>query len=333
MALPIFGIVGAAGVVGKQIVAACQSRGLEPEQLRLFGSERNAGEEVDYDSDVLPIEPVGPDSFRGLSAAIVATPLEVAKGLALQLQKQGAWVVDCSGAFRVDLTVPLVVPGVNDGVLDRPFSGRIVSLAHPATQGVLSVLEPLREKWGLATADITVLGGAALFGHLGVERLSRQAADLMNGKDPDLDTFPHRLAFNVIPAIGPMESGLAQLERHLLIEAARVWSGETLPALTATSVLVPTYHGLTILITAHLQQPVDAEQVRAQLKAGGSELKLLDQPEENIYPMPMLVTDDASIHVGRVRAHLNRVQLVAALDNAVRLADSAVELATELVLR
>lgn len=333
MTLPVFGIVGASGVVGKQVVAACQKRGLEPEQIRLFASERNSGEEIDYDDEVLPIEPVGNDAFRGLSGAIIATPLELAKGYAKQLQGLGAWVVDCSGAFRLEQNVPMVVPGVNDGVLDRPFQGRIVSLAHPATQGVLAVLEPLREKWGLAVADVTVLGGAALFGTAGVDRLAKQAADLMNGKDPDVDTFPHRLAFNIIPAIGELEQGLSALERHLLIEASRVWSADAMPAMTATSVLVPTYHGLTLLITAHLKAPVDVEQVRAQFKAAGSQLKVLDEPETNVYPMPMLVTDDASVHVGRVRAFQQRVQLVASLDNGVRMGDSAVELVTKLVER
>jgi aspartate-semialdehyde dehydrogenase len=336
---PNFGVIGATGVLGKQVLSALLARNIDPEHLRLFGSERSVGEDVDYGEEVLAIEPIGPDAFRGLTAAIVAVPADSARLLALRLQQEGVWAIDVSGAFRTDAKIPLVAPGLNDGVLDRSFAGRIVSVAHPVTQLILSALEPLRAEFGLLVADVTVLASASLYGTAGIDRLSKQTAELMNAKEPEVETFAHRLAFNLIPAVGSMESapgavelGLSSLERHVLVEAARIWSGDALPALTVTSVLVPTYSGALATITAHLKRPVDAEGVRALLKAS-SALKLLDAPADNVYPMPMLTTDDPSIHVGRVRARGERVQLVAAIDNSVRLADDAVELAIELAER
>ncbi|MCA2980365.1 MAG: aspartate-semialdehyde dehydrogenase, partial [Myxococcaceae bacterium] len=213
-----------------------------------------------------------------------------------------------------------------------PFPGRVVSLAQASTQAFTRALEPLRAQFGLAFADATVLCGAAVYGNAGVAQLSKQTAELMNGKEPELEVFPHRLAFNVIPAVGPIENGLSAHERALLVEVARVWGGERLPALSATSVLVPTYHGLTLLLSAHLGRRVDADGVRACLKADGA-LKLLDDPAENVFPMPMLATDDAAVHVGRVRTQGERVQLVACVDNAFRLADAALDIAFELADR
>jgi aspartate-semialdehyde dehydrogenase len=333
MAQKIIGVVGATGVVGRQVLNALLAHDVEPEDVRFFGSERSTGEELDYGGEVLPVEPTnGPESLRGLAVAILCTPVEVSRQLASKLEQQGTWVIDCSGAFRLDLKVPLVSPGLNDGVLDRAFTGKIVSIAHPATQAALTALDPLREKWGLLMADLTILAGAALFGNAGVDRLAKQTAELMNGKDPDVDTFPHRLAFNVIPGVGEFEQGLSLLERQVLVEGARLWAGEALPALTATALLVPTYHGLTLSVSAHLKRPVEAEVVRAWLKESG-ELKLLDDPPANVYPMPMLVTDDPAVHVGRVRANRERVQLVIAVDNGVRLASGAVDVALELVER
>ncbi len=332
MADPIIAVVGATGSVGRQVLTSLFHHDVQPDQVRFFSSVRTESEELDYDEETLPTEPPGPDAFRGVQAVILAVPPAVARPLALQAQMQGAWAVDVSGAFRVDAAVPLVAPGVNDGVLDRPFAGRIVSIAHPATQALLSVLQPLRVKFGLVFADVTVLAGAATSGAAGVEQLSKQTAALMNGKDPEAELFPHRLGFNVIPALGGFEGELCEGERRLLVEAARVWSGEGLPALTATTLLVPTYHGLTLVLSAHLGRPVDAEGVRATLKED-SGLKVLDDPAQNIYPMPMLATDDPATHVGRVRASGNRVQLVAAVDNVFRLADSAVEVALELADR
>ena len=332
MSKPTVAVVGATGVLGRQVLAALASLDLEADQLRLFGSERSAGEELEFRDEMLAVEPVGPDAFRGVNAAILATPPDASRGLGARLEQAGSWVVDCSGAFRVDAKVPLVALGINDGVLDRPFSGRIVSLAHPVTLATLSVLEPLREKYGVVMADVIIVGGASLFGSAGVERLSRQAAQLMNGKDPDIDVFPHRLAFNIIPAVGDLEGGVAKLERTLLVEAARILAGDGLPALTCTSLLVPIYHGVVLTLSVHLKRPADADAVRALLGQSSS-LKVLDEPDANVYPMPMLTADDASVHVGRVRSHHERVQLVAAVDCALRAADAAAELVLELVDR
>lgn len=332
MTAPSIAIVGATGTVGRQLIGCLQLHDVQPDQVHLFSSEKSEAEELDYEEETLPTEPVRADSFRGKQVVIIATPADVAKRVALEAQQQGAWVLDLSGAFRVDANVPLVSPGVNDGVLDRPFQGRVISVAHPATQALLSVLQPLRAKFGLAFADATVLMGAASRGNAGQEVLTKQTAALLNAKDPDVELFPHRLGFNVIPAVGGFEGAMCEAERHVLVEAARIWGGEALPALTATALTVPTFHGLTMILSAHLNRPVDADGVRATLKEDSS-LKVIDDPSQQIYPMPMLATDDASVHVGRVRANGPRVQLVAALDSVFRVADTAVELALELAER
>ncbi|MBL8914166.1 MAG: aspartate-semialdehyde dehydrogenase [Archangium sp.] len=343
MSAPTIAIVGATGTVGRQLIGCLQLHDVEPDQVRFFSSEKTEGEELDYEEETLPTEPPGPDAFRGVQVAIIATPPAVAKPLALQAQQSGAWTLDLSGAFRVDQNVPLVSPGVNDGILDRPFQGRIVSVAHPATQALLSVLQPLRTRFGLTFADATMLFGTASRGNAGQDQLTKQTAALLNAKEPDVEVFPHRIGFNVLPAVGGFEglqpggaasnvSLLCDGERHVLVEAARIWSGDALPALTATTLTVPTFHGMTIVLNAHLNRPVDADGVRATLKEDSS-LKLIDDPAQNIFPMPMLATDDAAIHVGRVRANGPRVQLVACLDNVFRVADGAVELALELAER
>ncbi|MBE2250379.1 MAG: aspartate-semialdehyde dehydrogenase [Myxococcus sp.] len=332
MSEPIIAVVGASGVVGRQVVQGLLMRDHPADHVRAFASERGAGEELDFGDDSIVIEKYGDDSLRGANVVIVAAPPEVARPVAERAQALGLWVVDLSGSFRVDDKVPLVVPGVNDGVLDRPFPGRIVSLAHASTQAFTRALEPLRAAFGLLFADATVLCGSAVYGSPGVAQLSKQTAELMNAKDPDLEVFPHRLGFNVIPSVGAIEGGLSQQERALLIETARVWGGEKMPAVTTTSVLVPTYHGFTLVLSAHLARRADADGVRAVLKAD-SGLKLLYEPAENIYPMPMLATDDATVHVGRVRVLGERVQLVAAIDNAFRTADAALDIAFELADR
>jgi aspartate-semialdehyde dehydrogenase len=95
---------------------------------------------------------------------------------------------------------------------------------------------------------------------------------------------------------------------------------------------VPTFHGMTLSLCARLKRPVDGDGVRAVLE-GADGLKLLDAPPEKIYPMPMLAVPDPAVLVGRVRASGDRVQLVACVDGAGRVAAAAAQMAALLLER
>ncbi len=320
------GIVGARGVVGAQLVAALERRNIASEQVRLFGTELD---EVDYEADTVNIEPLGPNGLKGLKVVVLATPSSAAKDLAQAAQQLGIWVVDLSGAHRLNNDIPLVAPGVNDAVLDRPFKGRIVSLASPEATALTQVLFSVDAQWKLLAADCNMLLSSSHFGKTGVERLSKQSASLLNGVEAETEPFPHRLAFNVIAGAGPIEKGLTESERRVLVEAVRIFSPNGVPALTATAVMVPAFHGSTLLLSLLVERPVSAEQLTAHFRKD-SAMKVIDEPEAQVVPMTLLTHDDSTVHLGRIRSAGQRIQLVAAVDNAYLLADRALDIAFEL---
>ncbi|MHB8875804.1 MAG: aspartate-semialdehyde dehydrogenase [Myxococcaceae bacterium] len=313
-------VVGASGVVGREVLAALAERGVAPEQLTLFASPRSEGEEVDYAEETLPLEKAAPDAFRGVSLALFCAPAEVAKALAPAAQAAGAWVVDTSAAFRGSDTVPLVLPAVNAAVLRAPFRGRIVCCPSAATAGLVTALEPLRQGFGLVEAQFTALLGASDRGLGGVKELEQQTAALLSGRDVEAARFPHRLAFNLIPQVGEFDGEWTFEERSWRTEAARLWSGPGAPEITGTAVQVPTFFGCCLSVVVKLARPATSEALRASLKAAKG-VKLLDAPGEKVYPMPMLCTADPSVHVGRVRmlpGNTDRAALFIAIDNAGR---------------
>jgi aspartate-semialdehyde dehydrogenase len=338
-------VVGATGVVGRELLQALADRGVPSERVTLLGGERSEGTEVEYGEDTLEVEKLeDADSFRGMKVVLLAVPPAIARQLAPQAQAAGAWVVDVSPAFRLDAGVPLALPALSPASLQEGFRGRVVACPSPVTVALALALAPLQAAFGVEQVHLTALLGASGSGEKGIKELERGTADLLSGRDVEPQVFPHRLAFNVVPQVGPVEpgSGFTAEELAWADELARLTPGwKQRPVLLGTALQVPTFYGHLLTLTLKLGgtadgAPVGVAAVREVLK-GAPHLKLLDAPEERVYPMPMLVTQDEAVHVGRVRALPGApgwVTLVAAIDNAGRgAARNAVDVAALLASR
>ncbi len=313
-------VVGGSGVVGREMLAALQEQSHPADKITVLGTERSAGTELDYLDETLEIEALTPESFRGIGLVLLAAPGAVAEGLAKSAQAAGAWVVDVSPLHRLRSQVPLVVSGVNEAVLESPFPGRVVAAPGPVTFALVTALEPLRKKFGLKRVQLTALMGASTRGLAGVVELEQQTAALLSGREPEVVLFPHRLGFNVVPQVGEFDGAWTAEEQQWQPEAHKVWGGGELPPIEGTAVQVPTFYGCSLAVTVQLSQSVNAEGVVEALR-GHSGLKLLDEPAEKIYPMPLLVTADPAVHVGRVRvlpSAADWVTFFVSVDNAGR---------------
>jgi aspartate-semialdehyde dehydrogenase len=316
-------VVGATGVVGGEVLSALFDRDFPAEHLSVLASERSAGEELEYGEETLEVEKATPESFRGIGLVILATPPEVSRALAPAAQAAGAWVVDASPAFRSDGNVPLVLPGFNTEALSASFKGRIVSMPSATTTALVTVLEPLRQAFGVAQVQVTALMGVSASGQQGLRELEQQTAALLSGREPEAHVFPHRVGFNLVPQVSPFmaNSPWTEEEAGWTLEAARLFApkGEV-PVVAGTAVQVPTFFGHGLSLHVRLRKPAPVDQARAALK-GSPALKVLDSPGEKVYPMTSLVTADPTVHVGRLRSFPQAPEwltLFAAVDNAGR---------------
>lgn len=331
-------VVGATGVVGREVLSALFDREVPSERLVALASERSEGEELEYGEDTLEVERATPESFRGVGLVLLATPKEVSRQLAPAAQAAGAWVVDASSAFRAEGQVPLILPGFNLELLQSSFKGRIVSCPSAVTSALVAVLEPLRQAFGVLQAQVTALLGVSSAGQAGILELERQTAALLSGREPETNAFPHRVGFNQVPQAGPFlaQSPWTEEEAGWTLEVARLFAGRArTPVVAGTAVQVPTFFGHGLSLHVRLEQPSPVEQVRAALKAAPA-LKVLDSPAERVYPMPMLATADPAVHVGRLRSFPQAPEwltLFATVDNAGRGALNLVETGLRLAER
>jgi aspartate-semialdehyde dehydrogenase len=259
-----------------------------------------------------------PGAFKGCDVAILATPAEASKRLAAQAVEEGCLVVDDSAAYRAEPGVPLAVAGVNDAVLDaRPPRG-IVANPDPVAILLSYLLAPLRAAAGLARVHVTGLLAVSGAGQRGVAQLEREIAALMNGQEPDAPTaIPHRIAFNLVPQVGPFgEGGATGEELEIVRETRALLSAPALP-IQVTAVRVPVFFGHSLAVNVRTERPLAAAAAREALR-GAAGVKVVDDPASAVYPMPMLAVNDDALHVGRIREDAtqeNGLDLFASGDN------------------
>jgi aspartate-semialdehyde dehydrogenase len=327
----VLAVVGATGTVGRTVLEVLDDLDFPVRTLRPFASPRSAGTTVAFRGEDLRVETPRQGSFDGCDLAIFCAGPAAAREWAPHAWSEGCAVVDDSPAFRTEADVPLIAADVN-GEAAAGFRARgIVSCASANAIALANALAPLRDAAGLRRAVVATYQSASGMGQAGVEELERQARDLLNLREPDpAARFPHRLAFNVIPHIGSfLEGGATEEEAELVRETRRVL-GDPALAIAATAVRVPVFFGHSAAVNVATVRPLVAAGARAALaKARG--VKVVDDPAQQVYPMPMLVGSEDAVLVGRIRddpSQENGLDLFLSIENTRKgAATNAVQIA------
>ncbi len=295
-------VVGATGTVGRTVLEVLDDLDVPLRALRPFASPRSAGTTLSFRADDVRVEVLREGAFRGCDVAIFCAGAEVARQWAPRAWAEGCAAVDDSPAFRADPEVPLVVPEVNPDALAGYRARGVVANPSSNVTALALALAPLRAAAGLRRVVVATYQSASGAGQRGVEELEKQTRDLLNLREPDpAARFPHRLAFNVIPQVGAFVEGGATEEEERLGRDTRKVLAEPDLRLAATAVRVPVFFGHSLAVNVETRGPLSADAAREALRNAPG-VKLVDDPAERVYPMPMLVAHDDGVLAGRVRA-------------------------------
>jgi aspartate-semialdehyde dehydrogenase len=308
------GLVGATGALGRELLAAlaevAREGVLDIAPPVLLATPCSAGETFGWleDDDELVVEAFTAESVRGLAYAIVAVPEAASAEVCATLARQGISVVDASRAHRA--RAPLFFDARPPGL------GGVSLVALPSVEALLlsrvvHALQSFAPVWVRAE----LLAPASAAGQAGVGELAEATGRLLNGNEPETPKLPHRLAFNVIPQLGPFTGDRTQSELDASRELLLLTGREGLPS-ALTVGLGPWFYGHHANVTLGLGRPAVPDELRAALHAA-TRVKLLDTPGEHVYPMPSLATGDDAVLVGRLRVDPIdpcAVQIVAAMD-------------------
>ena len=311
---PTLAIVGATGAVGTVMLDILSNRADVWGEIRLIASARSAGKKLVCRGEELTVIALTPEAFDGVDVAMFDVPDEVSAEWAPIAVARGAVAVDNSGAFRMDKDVPLVVPEVNPlEAKNRPRG--IISNPNCTTLSMIVAMGALHAEYGLEELVVASYQAASGAGQSGIDALRKQlievagtdvgdeAGDLRNVVT-DNGPFPAPLAMNVIPWAGSLkEAGYSSEELKVRNESRKILGLADLKV-SATCVRVPVITTHSLVVHARFSKPVNRETAQAVLRDAAG-VKLVDEPENHIFPTPADVVGTDPTWVGRVRVSLD----------------------------
>ncbi|MEM9185756.1 MAG: aspartate-semialdehyde dehydrogenase [Planctomycetota bacterium] len=295
-------IVGATGAVGQIIRRLLAERDFPHEQIKFLASARSAGSAIEFKGQTHTVEEMTPEAFAGIDLAIGSTPDPVAAEFCPWAVEQGCVVVDESGYWRMDPTVPLVVPEVNpEAALNH--RGIIASPNCSTTQMVLA-MKPLHDAGRIRRVVVSTYQATSGAGVAGQRDLVDGTRAALDNRAFEYEAFAHPIAMNLIPQIGSEKhAGYTSEEMKMVYETQKIFGDESIKVCpTCVRAPVSNCHSESILVET--EKKITADQAR-ELLAATAGIKVVDNLPAGEYPMPRDCDGSDDTFIGRIREDLS----------------------------
>ncbi len=306
-ARPVVAVAGATGAVGQEFLRVLHDLDFPASEVRALASARSAGKKVPFDGcgDVpageLVVQEMTPESFAGVDIALFSAGASVSKEMRQAVVDAGAVMIDNSSAFRMDEDVPLVVPEVNPQ--DVAWHSGVIANPNCSTIQMVVALKPLYDLARIKRVVVSTYQAASGAGAPAMAELYDQTRAFLDGTPEDeleVKAFQHRIAFNCIPHIDKfLDDGSTKEEWKMVVETKKIM-GDPDIQVAATCVRVPVLRCHGESINVEFENEVTVEAARAALEAAPG-ITMMDDPANNVYPMPGLLAGTDGSYVGRLR--------------------------------
>lgn len=324
-------IVGATGAVGVEILRVLERRNFPVASLRLLASSRSVGKTLEFKGEAYAVEELTSGAFKGIDIAFFSAGAARSREFVPAAKAAGAIVVDNSSAFRMDPTVPLVVPEVNAADLAKHTG--LIANPNCCAAILAAAVWPIHLAAGVRKIVVSTYQSASGAGAQAMQELEDQVRDHVAGKEVERKVFPHQIAFNLFSHNTKIaENGYNEEENKMIEEVRKMFHMPHL-AVVPTCIRVPVLRAHSEAISLELDKPLSPSEAR-DILARAPGIKLVDDAAANHFPMPLEASGDLDIHVGRIRRDLsnpNGLVMFVAGDQLLKgAAWNAVQIAEEL---
>jgi aspartate-semialdehyde dehydrogenase len=292
-------VVGAAGMVGTEMIRTLGQRGFPVNELRPLDVADVAGAEMTFAGRTVVCREATEANFAGIDIALFSAGGDASLDLAPKAVRQGAVVIDNSSAWRMDSACPLVVPEVNPH--DLAWHAGIIANPNCSTIQMVVALKPLHDRARIRRVVVSTYQAAAGAGKAGLDELTTQSREILDrGACSPPKAFQHQLAFSLIPQIDVFQEGGYTKEEWKMVHETVKIMGDPGIRVTATTVRVPVFIGHSESVNIETDRKLTAGEARTILAAAPG-IVVVDDPAARAYPMPALAAGTDAVFVGRIR--------------------------------
>ena len=295
-------ILGSSGAVGNELLRLLDERSFPVKEIRLLASARSAGNTQTWKQSNLIIQEVSDKQFEGVDLVFSSAGGSVSRAWHEVINAAGAIMIDNSSAFRMHPDVPLIVPEVNPLAVHN-HRGLI---ANPNCTTILLslVLGPLAHRFPIKRVVVSTYQSASGAGARAMTELKELSAEVLSGRSPQSEVLPYSLAFNLFLHNSPLQvNKYCEEEMKMINESRKILNLPNLK-LTATCVRVPVLRAHSEAINIEFEDKFNLDEV-TQILQNSPGVELMEDFENNRFPMPIDVTGRNSIAVGRVRQDIS----------------------------
>lgn len=295
MRLHDIAVVGASGLVGRKILEVIQERNFEVGKVVAVASDASAGKELNIKGKTFKLHKLEPHIFKNLEFAFFSAGASISREWAPQAAADGAIVIDNSSAFRMQEDVPLIVPEVNRQ--DMFKNKGIIANPNCSTIQLVAVLKPLDTAFKIKRVVVSTYQSVSGAGNKGISALE---SELKGFDSSTASPFAHKIAYNALPHIDVFfDDNYTREELKMINESRKILDKKDL-AITATCVRIPTLTGHGESVNIEFDKKVTPQEVKEVLSAAKG-VKVIDDPANNQYPMPVTAADKDDVFAGRIR--------------------------------
>ncbi len=248
-------LVGPDTFRGKELTSLLNKRKIRISKMEFYdpGIEEEFSKLTQFRGEPKAVHPLDENAFEGIDLVFLAADPKTNRKFGPIASKKKTWVVDLSETFNRDRKVPLVVAGVNDGILQKKKLG-VVANPHPVTIFLSHLFHLLQHHFGLEEADAIVLQPVSAFAVPGIEELASQCFDVLRGSQIEKRIFKTQIAFNLLSQTDEVNSnGLTTTEEELISELKRIFDKSEL-RLALSLIQAPVFHTYSIMTRCLLEK-------------------------------------------------------------------------------
>lgn len=293
-------VAGATGAVGNQMIRCLEETDFPLRSIKLLASKRSVGRELRFKGDLLPVDELTEDAFKGVDVALFSAGGDPSLKYAPAAAAAGCVVVDNSSAWRMDPQVPLVVPEVNPHAIAGYTSKGIIANPNCSTIQMVVALNPIHRKVGIKRIVVSTYQAVSGTGKKAIDELLDQTRAMINFLNYENNVYPHRIAFNCLPHIDRFQdNGYTKEEMKMVYETRKIMEDDTI-GITATTVRIPVFYGHSEAVNVETMEHISADEAR-QLLTDAPGIRVVDDPTKNLYPLSTDAAGQDLTLVGRIR--------------------------------